>query len=156
MSTATTASKVAADPVVTALNKLLAQTYALMAQSHQAHWNVEGPDFFQLHTAFEHQYHAQFEAVDELAERVRALGSYAEAGLKRLSELSGLSEIPGGRHSAKDFVAHLIEGHEKAVATAKEVEKAAAAADDLETQDLAIKQTQAHQKTLWMLNSFLR
>ena len=156
MSTATTASKVATDPVVTALNKLLAQTYTLMGQTHQAHWNVEGPDFFQLHIAFENQYTALFEEVDELAERVRALGSFAEGGLKRLFELSGLTEIPSGRHSAKDFVAHLIEAHEKAVATAKEVEKAAAEADDLETQDLAIKQTQAHQKTLWMLNSYLK
>lgn len=156
MATKTLNTEVAADPVVTALNKLLADSYALMAQTHLAHWNVEGPDFFQLHTAFQTQYEELFAAVDEIAERVRALGSYAEGGLERLAGLSDISAMPAGRLPAKDFVAHLIEGHEKVCAQAKAVETAAGDADDLETQDLAIGRRQAHQKTLWMLNSFLK
>jgi starvation-inducible DNA-binding protein len=64
--------------------------------------------------------------------------------------------MPGGRLPAKEFVAHLIEGNEKASAQCKAVESAAAEADDLETQDLAIKRRQSHQKALWMLNSFLK
>jgi len=156
MPTATTSSKVASDPVVTALNKLLAQSYSLMAQTHLAHWNVEGPDFFQLHTAFQSQYEALFEAVDVIAEHIRTLGSYSEGGLKKLSELSDITELSTGRHAAKDFVAHLIEGHEKAVATAKAIEQLSGESGDLETQDLAIDQTRAHQKTLWMLHSFLK
>jgi starvation-inducible DNA-binding protein len=147
---------VAADPVVTALNKLLADSYALLAQTHLAHWNVEGANFFQLHAAFQTQYEELFEAIDEIAERVRALGSYAEGGLERLAEISDLSAMPGGRLPAKEFVAHLIEGNEKASAQCKAVESAAAEADDLETQDLAIKRRQSHQKALWMLNSFLK
>ena len=156
MSTATTASKVASDPLVTALNKLLAQSYSLMAQTHLAHWNVEGPDFFQLHTAFQTQYEALFEAVDEIAEHIRAMGSYSEGGLKRLSELSDITEMSAGRHAPKDFVAHLIEGHEKAVVSAKAIEQLSGESGDLETQDLAIERSRAHQKTLWMLHSFLK
>jgi starvation-inducible DNA-binding protein len=156
MPTKTISHGVAADPVVTALNKLLADSYSLMAQTHLAHWNVEGTDFFQLHAAFQSQYEALFSAVDEIAERVRALDAYAEGGLETLAKLSDLSPMPGGRQPGKDFVAQLIDGHEKVAASAKALETVAAEADDLETQDLAIGRRQAHQKTLWMLNSFLK
>ncbi len=156
MATKTAPTEVAADPVVKALHKLLADSYDLLAQTHVAHWNVEGPDFFQLHSAFQNQYEELFTAIDEIAERVRALGSYAEGGLDRLARLSDLTPMPAGRVPAKDFVAHLIDGQEKVVAQCKAVEAAAAGADDLETQDLAIKRRQTHQKTLWMLNSFLK
>src|SRR6187402_3529270 len=112
MATKTANQGVATDPVVSALNKLLADSYALMAQTHLAHWNVEGTDFFQLHIAFQSQYEELFTAIDEIAERVRALGSFAEGGLERLARLSDLTAMPAGRVPAKDFVAHLIEGHE--------------------------------------------
>jgi len=156
MATKTTPTGVAADPVLASLNKLLAESYDLMAQTHLAHWNVEGPDFFQLHAAFQTQYEELFTAVDEIAERVRSLGSYAEGGLENLAKMSELSAMPGGRLPAKDFVAQLIDGHEKVCASAKAMENAAAAADDLETQDLGVKRRLTHQKTLWMLNSFLK
>lgn len=156
MATKTISQGVAADPVVTALNKLLADSYSLMADTHLAHWNVEGSDFFQLHAAFQSQYEELFSAVDEIAERVRALGSYSAGGLERLARLSDITPLPAGRLPGKDFVAHLIEGHEKASASCKATESAAQDADDLETQDLAIKRRQFHQKTLWMLNSFLK
>lgn len=156
MATKTLNPEVAAEPVVTALTKLLADSYSLMAQTHLAHWNVEGPDFFQLHTAFQTQYEELFTAIDEIAEQIRTLGSYSEGGLERLARLSDLSPMPAGRLPAKDFVAHLIEGHEKVSAQAKVVETVAGEADDLETQDLAISRRQVHQKTLWMLNSFLK
>lgn len=151
-----TSTGVAADAVVVALNKLLANSYALMAQTHLAHWNVEGTDFFQLHAAFQKQYEELFEAIDEIAERVRALGGFSEGGLKRLAGLSDLDEATALRQSGKDFVALLVDGHEKCADAAKVLEGAAAEADDLETQDLAIGRRQSHQKTLWMLKSFLR
>jgi len=156
MSTKAASQAVAADPVVVALNKLLANTYDLLAQTQLAHWNVEGTDFFQLHSAFQTQYEELFEGVDEVAEQVRTLGGYSEGGLKRFAELSDLSPMALGRMAAKDRVAHLIDGHEKCSAACKEVEKVSGDADDLETQDLAIKRRQAHTKFTWMLNSFLK
>ncbi len=157
MSTQTASpAAVAADPVAAALTTLLADSYALMAQTHLAHWNVEGTDFFALHTAFQNQYEELFQAVDEIAERTRALGHYAEGGLQRLASLSNLSPMPAGRQPAKDFVAQLIDGHEKASEACKATEEAAGKVGDLETQDLAIKRRQTHEKTLWMLNAFLK
>lgn len=152
----TTTASTQTDPVVQSLAKFLANSYALMAQTQLAHWNVEGSDFFALHAAFQKQYEDLFEAVDEIAERIRALGHYAEGGLERFAAASELSPMPAGRQPAKDFVAQLIDGHEKLVSSAKVVEDASAAANDLETQDLAIKRRQEHEKTLWMLNAVLK
>ena len=76
--------------LVDALNLVLADSYALMAMTHLAHWNVEGPDFFELHKAFEHQYEDLFEAVDEIAERVRSLDAYAIGGLRKLAQTAGM------------------------------------------------------------------
>lgn len=149
-------TKTKADSSVThALNLLVADSYALMANTHNAHWNVEGPAFFTLHKAFHEQYEALFEAIDEIAERVRALDAYAPGGLRQFAELSDIEEFKGPV-SAKDYVAALIVGHEKAIADAIDLREAAGAANDLETQDLAIGRLQWHQKTVWMLKSYLK
>jgi starvation-inducible DNA-binding protein len=142
--------------VVEGLKTLLADSYALMAQTHLAHWNVEGPNFFQLHTAFQSQYEDLFGAVDEVAERLRALDVLAPGGLKMLAGASRISELGVEAMPAKDYVAHLIEAHEMLVANATTVREAAGEAGDLETQDLVIGRLRSHQKTLWMLKSFLK
>jgi len=157
MSTTTITSAAAATTAVAAaLKTLLADSYALMAQTHLAHWNVEGPAFFQLHTAFQGHYEELFTAIDEIAERLRALDVLAPGGLATLAKLSKVHEFGTSAAPAKDFVAHLIEGHEHVVTSATAVRAAAGEAGDLETQDLAIGRIQTHQKTLWMLKSFLK
>lgn len=148
--------KVKEDSAVTkGLNQLLADSYALMANTHDAHWSVEGPDFFALHKAFQEQYEHLFEAIDEIAERVRALDRYPPGGLRRLADLAGMEEFKTPV-SAKDYVAGLVLGHEKTLADAITLRDAAGAANDLETQDLAIERISWHQKTLWMLKSHLK
>lgn len=143
-------------PVVAALNLFLADSYALLANTHQAHWNVEGPGFFALHNAFQSQYENLFTAVDEIAERIRALDAYAIGGLRAFAKEAGLEEFPVGAVSGKDYVAGLIFAHEKTLADATVLRDAAGAANDLETQDLAIGRIQWHQKTIWMLKSYLK
>ena len=156
MKTTTAGSKTKSDSaVVKSLNLLLADSYSLMANTHYAHWNVEGPGFFSLHKAFQEQYEELFEAIDEIAERVRALDAYARGGLRNFSTESGIEEI-STPVAAKDYVASLVIGHEKTLADAVTVRDAAGAVNDLETQDLAIGRIQAHQKTVWMLKSFLK
>lgn len=152
---ATTTSTQTHSPVVKALNLLLADSYALMANTHYAHWNVEGPGFFSLHKAFEDQYEELFEAIDEVAERVRALDAYAIGGLRNFANESGIEEF-NKPVTAKDYVAGLVVGHEKALHDAVALRDAAGSANDLETQDLAISRIQWHQKTVWMLKSFLK
>lgn len=142
--------------VVESLKTLLADSYALMAQTHLAHWNVEGSDFFQLHTAFQTQYEELFAAIDEIAERIRALDAFAPGGLATLAGSSEIEELGVESLPAKDFVAHLVESHELVVSHAYDLRHAAEKAGDLETQDLVIARIQVHQKTLWMLRSFLK
>lgn len=150
------AAKQKTNPVVKGLQTLLADSYALMAQTHLAHWNVEGPNFFQLHTAFQAQYEELFTAIDEIAERLRALDVLAPGGLQTLAKSSQITEMSTASAPAKDFVAHLVESHEILLEGAVALRNAAGDTDDLETQDLAIGRIQTHQKTLWMLRSFLK
>src|SRR3954452_5636389 len=96
MSTATAKSaapSVGDKRVIDSLNLVLADSYALMALTHLAHWNVEGSDFFELHKAFQEQYENLFEGVDEIAERVRALDAYAIGGLAKLARTAGMEEF---------------------------------------------------------------
>lgn len=141
--------------VTDGLNLVLADSYSLMGLTHLAHWNVEGPDFFALHEAFQKQYENLFEAVDEVAERVRALDVYAIGGLSMLARVAGIEEFKSPMPQ-KDYVAALIVVHEKVVDDATRTRDAAGETADLETQDLMIKRLQWHEKTLWMLKSYLK
>lgn len=142
------------DVVIGHLETLLADSYALMAQTHLAHWNVEGPNFFGLHAAFEEQYQELFTAVDELAERIRALGGYAPGGLAMLDKMS---EIGGMERKldSKGYLSHLVDYHQILIETATKGRDAAAQAGDSETEDMLIARLQVHEKTLWMLKSSL-
>jgi len=156
MSTTKTATTAKKDTrLIEALNLSLGNAYALMGLTHLAHWNVEGPDFFPLHKAFQEQYETLFEAVDEIAERVRALDAYAIGGLSTLAKVAGIEEFKAPM-SQKDYVAALIVAHEKVVDDGVSTRDLAGSLSDLQTQDLMIKQIQWHEKTLWMLKSYLK
>src|SRR6187402_1908657 len=141
--------------VIDGLNLVLADSYALMALTHLAHWNVEGSDFFPLHKAFQEQYENLFEAVDEIAEHVRTLDAYAIGGLNTLAKVAQLNEFKSPMPQ-KDYVAALIVAHEKVVDDATRTRDQAGEVNDLQTQDLMIKRLQWHDKTLWMLKSYLK
>jgi len=141
--------------LATSLNQVLADSYALMALTHLAHWNVEGPGFFALHTAFQTQYEELFLAVDTIAERLRALDAYAIGGLGTLGRTAGLPEMAAPR-SQEDYVRTLIAANEKVVADAAATRDLASTAHDAESQDLMIERITLHQKTIWMLRSFLK
>jgi len=141
--------------VIDGLNLVVADSYALMALTHLAHWNVEGPDFFPLHKAFQEQYENLFEAIDEVAERVRALDAYAIGGLSTLAKVAQMEEFRSPMPQ-KDYVAALIVAHEKVVDDATRTRDLAGESSDLQTQDLMIKRLEWHQKILWMLKSYLK
>jgi starvation-inducible DNA-binding protein len=153
----TTVSATPPTPIAltTSLNQVLADSYALMALTHLAHWNVEGPGFFALHTAFQTQYEELFLAVDTIAERLRALDAYAIGGLGTLASTAGLPEMAAPR-SQEDYVRTLIAANEKVVADAAAARDLASTAHDAESQDLLIERITLHQKTIWMLRSFLK
>ncbi len=140
--------------VVVALRQVVADSYALMGQTHLCHWNVRGPEFFALHAAFEAQYTELFTAVDEIAERVRALGALAPGGLSQLAAQSDVTELAEDT-SAVDMVSHLAKSNEVLVASLSKARDLAGEAGDSESEDLTIARIQVHQKTIWMLKSFL-
>ncbi len=137
------------------LNQVLADSYALMALTHLAHWNVEGQGFFALHTAFQTQYEELFTAIDEIAERVRALDNYAIGGLGTLAAKAAMQEFAAPLKQ-EDYVTKLIQANEKLVADASKARDLAGEANDAESQDLMIGRITLHQKTIWMLKSFLK
>ena len=137
------------------LNLIVADSYALMALTHQAHWNVEGADFFALHKAFQEQYEYLFEEIDELAERVRALDAYALGGLSTMARTAQMEEFRTPTPH-KDYAAGLIVAHEKWIDDATRLRDQAGSASDLQTQDLLIKGLEWHEKTVWMLKSYLK
>ena len=142
------------EKIITALRQVAADTYALVGQTHICHWNVRGPSFFSLHTAFEQQYNELFVAVDEIAERIRAKGAFAPGGLGNLAQLAGLEEIAEDA-SAQDMVRHLVAANGKLLNDLKTARDCAGEVGDSETEDLMIARIQVHEKTVWMLNSFL-
>ena len=140
--------------VVDALRLVVADTYALIGQTHICHWNVRGPSFFSLHTAFELQYTELFTAVDVIAERIRALDALAPGGLSNLADMAGIEEIEEDA-PAQDMVRHLVAAHEKLLKDLAAARDLAGEAGDSESEDLMIGRMQLHEKTIWMLKSYL-
>ncbi|MDE0864797.1 MAG: DNA starvation/stationary phase protection protein [Rubripirellula sp.] len=139
---------------VDALRQVVADTYALIGQTHICHWNVRGPSFFSLHNAFELQYYELFVAVDEIAERIRAKGALAPGGLRNLAEMAGIDEIKEDA-SADEMVRHLVTANEKMLDDLQAARKCSQEEDDSESEDLVIARIQVHEKTVWMLKSYL-
>jgi len=137
------------------LNQVLADSYALMSLTHLAHWNVEGSGFFALHTAFQTQYEELFTAIDEIAERVRALRGYAIGGLSKLAQTAQMKEFTSPL-AQEDYVRMLLTANQKLVTDAAQARDLAGEVNDPESQDLMIGRITLHQKTIWMLQSFLK
>lgn len=136
------------------LAKLLADSYTLYLKTHNYHWNVTGPMFNTLHLMFEQQYTELATAVDEIAERIRALGEPAPGSYKAYAKLTSIEEeesVP----SAEEMIKQLVRGQEAVARTARSVFPAAEAANDEPTADLLTQRMQVHEKNAWMLRSMV-
>ncbi len=136
------------------LGRLLADSYLLYLKTHNFHWNVTGPMFATLHTMFEEQYTELAAAIDEIAERIRALGFPAPGSFQQFAELSAIEEETG-QPNAEEMVAQLVFGQEAVVRTARSVLPLAGDADDESTVDLLTSRMLVHEKNAWMLRSLL-
>lgn len=136
------------------LSRLLADTYTLYLKTHNFHWNVTGPMFNTLHLMFEQQYTELAAAVDEIAERIRALGVHAPGSYAQFADLTSIKEETGVP-SAKDMIAQLVKDQETVVRTARQIFPLAEEASDEPTADLLTQRMQIHEKTAWMLRSML-
>ena len=135
-----------------ALSKVLADTYMLYTKTHNYHWNVEGPQFRELHIMFEEQYTDMWQALDEIAERIRALGEYAPGTYAKLAKLATIKEtedIP----SAAAMVKELAGDNETIAATLAEAIASAQEAGDEPTAGMLTDRQTIHEKQAWMMRA---
>lgn len=140
--------------IVDSLSTVLGDAFMLYLKTHNFHWNVTGPMFSTLHVMFEEQYTEQWNALDEIAERIRALGHFAPATSQRYVQLSSIKEEPEVL-SAKEMIRQLVEGNEILVRTMRAGVKVADDLDDFPTADMLTTRMEVHEKNAWMLRSFL-
>jgi starvation-inducible DNA-binding protein len=131
---------------------LLADTYLLLVKTQGYHWNVVGPLFVSLHRLTEEQYQNLFEAVDDLAERVRALGFPAPSSITEMIALAEIGEDTGNP-TAEQMVENLVSDHEAIVRRLREAAVAAEKLHDVVTAGMLTDRMQFHEKAVWMLRA---
>ncbi len=136
------------------LSALLADSYTLYLMTHNFHWNVTGPQFNSLHLMFMGQYTEQWNALDVIAERIRALGHPAPGTYKEFVKLASIKEVEGVP-KADDMIRHLVAAQEATARTARKLFPIVDAANDQPTADVLTQRIDIHEKTAWMLRSLL-
>jgi starvation-inducible DNA-binding protein len=140
--------------IAAGLSGLLADSYTLYLMTHNYHWNVTGPMFNTLHLMFMEQYTEQWNALDLIAERIRALGYPAPGTYKEFSRLATIKETDGVP-KAMDMVRQLVSAQEATARTARKLFPLLEKANDQPTADLLTQRLEVHEKTAWMLRSLL-
>ena len=136
------------------LSRLLADSYSLYLMTHNFHWNVTGPMFNTLHLMFMGQYTEQWNALDLIAERIRALGHPSPGTYKEFVKLASIKEVEGVP-KALDMIRHLVVAQEATARTARALFALVDKANDQPTADLLTQRLEVHEKTAWMLRSLL-
>jgi len=140
--------------IAEAASRLLADSYTLYLKTHNFHWNVTGPMFTTLHTLFETQYTELALAVDEIAERIRAVGARAPGSYSEFSQLAKVAEAAGSP-SAEDMIRELVGDMGLVAETARQLHEVAESAGDQATADLAVRRIEVAEKNAWLLRSHL-
>ncbi|MEA5402923.1 DNA starvation/stationary phase protection protein [Arcicella sp. DC2W] len=139
------------------LSKILADEFVLYTKTRNAHWNVEGPDFYSIHKFFESQYEQLDEVMDDVAERIRAIGHYAPATLKMYLQLTHLSEESREENDSAGYIKELLSDHQTVIIHLREnINKFATEYHDLGTSDFITGLMERHEKMAWMLRVHLK
>jgi starvation-inducible DNA-binding protein len=140
--------------VVKKLEKVLADSYVLMLKTQNFHWNVTGANFKSLHELFGEQYNELFTVIDELAERIRALGEKIDASMEGFYDISVIEDAEVGL-KANEMLKELIEDQTAISKTISQCLKEAQKAGDEATADMMIGRLEVHDKNKWMLSASL-
>jgi starvation-inducible DNA-binding protein len=143
--------------VATELAKILADETVLYIKTKNAHWNIEGADFYDKHKFFETQFEQLDEMTDSVAERIRTIGHYAPATLRSYLSLTHLSEQTREQNDSQGFIKELLEDHECVIIILREHIKSFA--DDFRdsgTSDFVTGLMETHEKMAWFLRSHLK
>ncbi len=135
------------------LRGTLADLYVLYTKTRNYHWNVEGPLFHDLHKFFESQYEELDGSIDEVAERLRALGHYAPGSLAEFLKEARLKEDGGGSVAAEAMVVNLLGDHEAVIRGLREDVQKTADIGDAGTSDFLTGLMEGHEKMAWMLRA---
>ena len=139
------------------LSVTLADEFLLYTKTRNAHWNVEGSDFHSMHKFFEDQYNQLDETMDDVAERIRALGHYAPATLASFLSLTHLSENSRSKNDSQGFIKELLADHEGVIITLREnINKIGNDYHDMGTSDFITGLMEIHEKMAWMLRAHLK
>jgi starvation-inducible DNA-binding protein len=142
--------------VATELQKLLADEFVLYTKTRNYHWNIEGPNFMELHKIYEGQYEQLDDIMDQVAERIRQLGHYAEAQLKDFIKLTRLGE-DGYSTDQKTQLKNLLEDHETMIRNLrKNIDEFSDKYKDAGTADFVTGLMKEHEKTAWFIRSYLK
>lgn len=136
------------------LSQFLANSYTLYLKTHNYHWNVTGPSFLTLHNLFEEQYTDLATAVDEIAERIRALGEKAPGSYMAFAKLTEIAEEVDAPDAEK-MIHNLLDSHEILIRNGRELLSNKALENDDVSADLITQRMQIHEKNAWMLRSLL-
>lgn len=136
------------------LSKLLADSYLLYLKTQNYHWNVTGKMFQSLHVLFEKQYQEMAESIDEIAERIRALGEFAPGTFSSFAKVTSIKE-ESGVPTAEEMIQNLVHANEAVVTTAREIVALTDECEDDVTADLMVERMQVHEKNAWMLRSMI-
>jgi len=140
--------------IAAGLSGLLADSFTLYLMTHNFHWNVTGPMFNSLHTMFMAQYTEQWNALDVIAERIRALGVKAPGSYAEYAKLTTIAPVKG-EPKAMEMIGLLVEAQEATARTARGLLEVADKANDQPTMDLLTQRLDLHEKTAWMLRVML-
>ena len=142
--------------VIELLNSQLAATFDLYSQTKQAHWNVKGKDFFQLHELFDTLAETTLEHVDLIAERATALGGSALGTARMAAANSALPEYPTAATDGPEHVAALVERYGAYAASTRAAIDRSNDCNDADTADLFTEVSRAVDKHLWFLEAHLQ
>ena len=142
------------DAAITALKTVLGETYALYSKTHGYHWNVTGPNFQALHDMFMTQYTDLWEALDTIAERIRALGAFAPGSASEILDAASIRP-DNGVPDAATMVSNLARGQETLAKAIRDAIASAEQTGDDVTVDLLIQRATIADKTAWMLRASL-
>lgn len=138
-----------------ALSRLLADEHILYNKTRSYHWNIKGPNFMELHKLYEDQYSEVADIIDEIAERIRTLGHYAEGRLYELLKLANLDEPPIPT-TQKEQIPLLIEDHETIInGLRKTITELNDDYKDVGSSDFVTGLLKQHEKMSWMLRSYI-
>lgn len=140
------------------LNKLLSDEHVLYIKTRNAHWNVEGPDFSAVHIFFEAQYGELEEIIDQVAERIRSIGHYAEGTMENYLKLTQLTEKSREKkNDSLSFIKDLLSDHESIIIELREnVDRFSTEWHDQGSSDFITGLMKIHEKMAWMLRAHLQ